>query len=105
HLAVAAERAGEGPVVLIDTDPQQTLSTWWNQRQAEVPKLATVAMKDLPAQVIALAAHGFAYCIIDTPPALTDLNRQVLKLADLVLIPTRPSSIDLWALGATLELV
>jgi len=48
---------------------------------------------------------GFAYCFIDTPPALTDQNREVLKLADLVLIPTRPSPNDLWSLGATLDLV
>ena len=105
HLAVAAEQAGKGPVVLIDKDPQQTLSTWWNQRQAEAPKLATVALRDLPTQVDALASNGFQYCTIDTPPALTEQNRQVLKLADLVLIPARPSANDLWALGATLHLV
>ena len=47
----------------------------------------------------------FTYCFIDTPPALTEQNRQVLRLADLVLIPTRPSPNDLWSLGATLDLV
>ncbi|MCL4825249.1 MAG: ParA family protein, partial [Anaerolineales bacterium] len=29
HIAVAAELAGAGPVVLIDTDPQGSLSAWW----------------------------------------------------------------------------
>ena len=48
---------------------------------------------------------GFAYCFIDTPPALTEQNRKILKLADLVLIPVRPSPNDLWSLGATLDLV
>ena len=48
---------------------------------------------------------GFSYCFIDTPPVLTEQNRKVLKLADLVLIPTRPSPNDLWSLGATLDLV
>ena len=47
----------------------------------------------------------FSYCFIDTPPALTEQNRQVLRLSDLVLIPTRPSPNDLWSLGATLDLV
>ena len=33
HLAVAAEQSGHGSAVLIDTDPQQTLATWWKVRR------------------------------------------------------------------------
>ncbi len=105
HLAVAAEHAKNGLAVLIDTDPQQTLATWWNAREAESPKLAPVSLRELPEKIEALAQAGFTYCFIDTPPALTEQNRQVLKRADLVLIPTRPSPNDLWSLGATLDLV
>ena len=105
HLAVAVERAGHGPVVVIDTDPQQTLATWWKVREAEVPKLAPVILHELPEKLEALEQMGFSYCFIDTPPALTEQNRKVLKLADLVLIPARPSPNDLWSLGATLDLV
>jgi chromosome partitioning protein len=104
-LSVAAERAKNGPVVIIDTDPQNTLATWWNARDAETPQLAQVTLRELPQKIADLAAAGFAYCFIDTPPALTEQSRQVLKLADLVLIPTRPSPNDLWSLGATLDLV
>ena len=39
HIAVAAEAAGDGPVVLIDADPQGSLSAWWNVREAQVPAL------------------------------------------------------------------
>lgn len=105
HYAVAVERAGHGPAVIIDTDPQQTLATWWNAREAETPQLAPVALRDLPDKLDALGKAGFAWCFIDTPPALTEQNRQVLKLADLIVIPTRPSPNDLWSLGATLDLV
>jgi chromosome partitioning protein len=105
HLAVAAENAGNGPTVLIDTDPQQTLATWWNVRVVETPKLAPVSLRELPDKLEALDKAGFAYCFIDTPPALTEQNRQVLKLADLIVIPTRPSPNDLWSLAATLDLV
>ena len=105
HLAVAVEQAGHGPAVVIDTDPQQTLATWWKVREAEAPKLAPVSLRELPDKLEALARMGFAYCFIDTPPALTEQNRKILKLADLVLIPARPSPNDLWALGATLDLV
>jgi len=105
HLAVAAEHAKNGPAVIIDTDPQQTLATWWNTREADTPKLAPVSLRELPDKLDALEKAGFAYCFVDTPPALTDQNRQVLKVADLILIPTRPSPNDLWSLGATLDLV
>src|SRR4051794_39515401 len=37
HLAVEAERQGEGPVALIDVDPQGGLARWWNRREAETP--------------------------------------------------------------------
>lgn len=33
HLAAAAEHAGDGPVVLSDTDPQGTAADWFNQRK------------------------------------------------------------------------
>jgi chromosome partitioning protein len=105
HLAVAAEHAGNGPAVVIDADPQQTLATWWNARAAETPKLAPVSLRELPDKLAALQTAGFTYCFIDTPPALTEPNRHVLKLADLVLIPARPSPNDLWSLAATLDLV
>ena len=32
HLAVQAERVGEGPVILIDADPQGGLAGWWNRQ-------------------------------------------------------------------------
>jgi chromosome partitioning protein len=55
HLAVAAEHAKNGPAVLIDTDPQQTLATWWNAREAESPKLAPVSLREFPEKIEALA--------------------------------------------------
>jgi len=35
NLGVAAELSGDGPAVLIDTDPQGSLAAWWNAREAE----------------------------------------------------------------------
>jgi chromosome partitioning protein len=104
HLAVAAERAGDGPCVLIDTDPQASLVAWWNGRKAETPAFAPSTLKELPAKLEALAKAGFALAFIDTPPAITESIRAVVALADFVLIPTRPSPHDLRAVGSTVEL-
>lgn len=105
HLGVEAERAGAGPVVLLDMDPQGSLSSWWNERKAETPVFAFGALDRLVDQIAELEAAGVGVCIIDTPPALGQTITTVLEVADLVLIPTRPSPHDLRAVGATVELV
>lgn len=104
HLAVMAESHGAGPVALIDTDPQGSLSSWWNEREAESPAFASVAIANLALHLNQLAKAGVKLAIIDTPPAVTDTIRQVLAVADMVLIPTRPSPHDLRAVGSTVEL-
>jgi chromosome partitioning protein len=105
HLAVEAERAGDGPVFLIDTDPQGTLSTWHERRAAEAPQRAELALGDLENGLRLLAQREAAYCFIDTAPTRTDQNAALFALADLVLVPIRPSPSDLWAASATVELL
>lgn len=105
HLAVMAEQVGDGPVVLIDTDLQGSLASWWNAREAVAPAFSQANISDLPASIAALKASGVKLVIIDTPPAVTDTILAVLAVADLVLIPTRPSPHDLRAVGATVSMV
>lgn len=104
HIAVAAEQCGEGPCVLIDTDPQASLAAWWNGRLNETPAFAPVTLKNLPGKLEALKQAGYTYAFIDTPPAITESIRAVVAEADFVLIPTRPSPHDLRAVGSTVEL-
>jgi len=104
HLAVRAGAVDHGPVVLIDTDPQGSLAEWWHVRAADTPQLATVKPEALAANLAELRSYGTAIAIIDTPPALTGSIEQVIALADLILIPVRPSPHDLRAAGGTVEL-
>jgi chromosome partitioning protein len=106
HLAVTIERSGCGPAVLIDLDPQATLSGWWNRREAQTPACAAAAsLATLSDKLAELAEAGFAWAVIDTPPAIGATNRLAIAAADLVVIPTRASPHDLNALGSTLEIV
>jgi chromosome partitioning protein len=105
HLAIAAEAAGDGPAVLIDTDQQGSLSAWWNVRKAESPVLAPTSIAELPEKLVLLAGAGYGVAVIDTPPAITEAIGAVVMSADLVLIPTRPSPHDLRAVGSTVALV
>ncbi|MEQ9518275.1 MAG: ParA family protein [Parvibaculum sp.] len=104
HIAVEAERTGAGPVVLMDTDPQGSLSEWWNVREAETPSFVRASDNGLEADLAALRASGTGLVVIDTPPAITTTIGQVIAQADLVVIPTRPSPHDLRAAGATVEI-
>jgi len=105
HLAVAAERAGQGPVALIDCDPQGSLAAWWNERRAETPLFARSHLLGLRADVEKMRGLGIQLLFIDTPPAITSMIKEVIQVADLVVIPIRPSPHDLRAAAATVEMV
>jgi chromosome partitioning protein len=101
HLAVEAQRAGDGPIYVIDTDPQGTLSTWHESRAAETPHRVEIPLPDLAAGVATLRQRGAAVCFIDTAPNRDEGIAAQFQLADLVLVPVRPSPSDLWAVSAT----
>jgi chromosome partitioning protein len=105
HLSVQAERAGNGPVYLIDTDPQGTLSTWHEHRVAETPQRVEVPLGQITEGLAQLQQRRASFCFIDTAPTRTDENAALFRLADLVLVPIRPSPSDLWAASATVALL
>jgi chromosome partitioning protein len=105
HLAVESERVGDAPAWLIDTDKQGTLSLWHERREAATPQRADVPFHRLAAGLQTLADRGAAYCFIDTAPTISDQSATLLRLADLALIPVRPSPANLWAVAETIELV
>ncbi len=105
HLAVQAERTGAGPVAMVDTDPQGSLSDWWNERAAPTPVFVRTAVHRLADDIERMREIGIRLLVIDTPPAITATIAEVIKVADLVLIPTRPSPHDLRSAGATVDLV
>ena len=104
HLAVEADKANIGPVALIDTDPQGSLSHWWNAREATSPHFAKVHLMQLGEALEELRKGGIKLAVVDTPPAVTDSISQVVAHADLVVIPTRPSPHDLRSVGATVDI-
>ncbi len=105
HVAVEAERAGDGPVALIDTDPQGSLSKWWNVRAADAPSFVRCTFPNLLHDIERARAQGVRLVVIDTPPAVTRAIAEVVALADLVVLPSRPSPHDLRAVGATVDII
>ena len=108
HLATAAELAGNGPVVISDTDPQGTAADCFNLRKRagiDTPLYSVLSLADLPQRIQALADAGAAYLFIDTAPSIGSVNAELFARADLILIPLNPTPADLRALVKGLPLV
>lgn len=105
HIAVQAERAGHGPVALIDTDPQGSLAKWWNVREAQTPVFIQSVFSNLFHDLDNARNQGIRLVVIDTPPAVTKCISEVVSYGDLIVVPTRPSPHDLRAVGPTVDIV
>ena len=97
-LAVQAAKEGNR-VALIDVDPQESLSSWWDRRgKVDNPKLFEGV--DAATEAIELIiAEGFDWVFIDTPPAMLDKIEAAVACADFVIIPTRTSALDIETVG------
>jgi chromosome partitioning protein len=58
----------------------------------------------LAGDLAILRQQGFKLAVIDTPPAITMAIQSVIHVAELMIVPTRPSPHDLRAVGATVDL-
>lgn len=108
HLAAAAEAAGDGPVLITDTDPQGTTGDWFNQRKKagiDTPRYAPLALSELKDKLQALDDAGAAYLFIDTAPSVGSVNAELFAAADLIIVPLNPTPADLRALVKGLPLI
>lgn len=104
NLAVAAHRAGIR-TALFDLDQQESAVIWSDRRASEQPHVEFLTERRLAEALRAAEAQGFGLAIIDTPPAAGPQAYTAAQAADLVLIPCRPSLVDLDAIKRTAQLV
>ena len=102
HLSVLASVGG--PTLLLDTDPQHSLAWWWRLRPSEVPALVECKASDLRKVLDAARDEKIATVIIDTPPHAENSILDAMRVADLVIVPTRPGPFDLAAVASTFDL-
>jgi chromosome partitioning protein len=103
-LAVGMHQAG-GPTAILDTDPQGSLTSWWNRREDDTPALVKIDPSDFEVGASKLQAAGIEYLFVDTPPSVHPQLAQLLAHATLAIVPVRPSPDDLDAVGDTLSLI
>ncbi len=101
-LSTQAARLGFS-VYLVDTDTQGTLTQWHEAREADEPRRVELTRDILKKGMDALAAQGADFVFIDTPPNASDHLDDVFDLADLVLVPIKPTPDDLKAALVTVR--
>lgn len=103
HLAVAAEKLGLVTVVL-DLDPQANSTLWGDYREGQAPAVVAAQAARLPVLLKQAQEQDADLLFLDTPPHADTTATAAAMKADAVLIPTRPSGLDLDALPASIHL-
>jgi len=102
HWAVEAGKAGPEPVVVIDMDPQASATKWYRKRKDKTPVLIQT---DTPQEALeACKADGIGLTILDTAPHAFREASKAAGIADLVVIPCRPSILDLEGIEDTVRI-
>lgn len=110
ELGVVAAAEGQR-VVFIDLDPQASLSKWWNRRTAGMDSQPNPALAaPSPDQLFAVLHHlrdtdAADLVIIDVPPSVHSFLLGVMRAADFILVPSRPTSDDFDALPAVVDMI
>lgn len=99
-LAVAAQEMKE-KVGVVDMDPQGSLMNWLKSRAADDIEVVASGAARLPSVLAQLKAKGCTLAIIDTPGAEGPASAAAMEIAELNIIPSRPSMFDLWASAKT----
>jgi chromosome partitioning protein len=102
HFGALAER--DGRTLLIDADPQGSLSFWYKRREAETPLLAKADGNTIGKTLDAARADGIAWAVIDSPPHNAALTASMMSRATVTVVPVRPGPFDLDAVAATLAM-
>jgi chromosome partitioning protein len=94
-------------VLLVDADPQQSLTKWTDKRKD--PLLDNISVISMPKRTIhrdiGVIADDYDLVVIDGTPRSGDIARSVILASDAVIIPCLPCDHDVEATYSTLLLI
>jgi len=99
HLASLCHRAGRRTVV-IDADPQGSLTLWHSLRPDRQPDLRSGA-RGIERALAMAVVDGYEWAFIDTAASMWVVAQEAIRAATMVLIPARPGFFDLNAVRET----
>ncbi len=89
--------------LLIDNDPQGSLSLWHRIRQQDHLGLRH-NVRNLAEAIKDAKREGYEWVLVDTPPNKSSIVADAIRQATLVIVPTRPSLFDIAALQDTVQM-
>ena len=100
HLAARAQSTGHR-CLIIDADPQGSLTLWHSRRPHGQPALQNAA-RGIDRAVAYAAIDGYDLVFIDTAPTMWVVVQEAIRAATLVLVPARPGFFDLNSVRETI---
>jgi chromosome partitioning protein len=94
HVGVAAQEAGWS-VAILDTDPQASAHAWVSLRANGDPAVARLRPDQVDTYVEKARGLGVRLLVVDTAPHASTSVYNAIVRADLVLLPCRPTVLDL----------
>lgn len=90
-------------VLVIDTDSQGTASDW-AETGNDTPLVVKIDRATLEDD-IPRAGTSYDVVVVDGAAKASRMNSSAVKASDLVLIPIRPSAVDIWPIQEMVELI
>src|SRR5712672_3948881 len=100
HLAAQVHKPSR-PCLLVDADPQGSLTLWHKLRGTNEPPIKS-AVNSVSGIVAAAKRDGIEWVFIDTPPNMSAVVEDSIKAATMVIIPARPGVFDVNAVQETI---
>jgi cellulose biosynthesis protein BcsQ len=101
HLAAHVHKPSK-PCLLVDADPQGSLTLWHKLRGTNEPPLK--AANRSVSEIVATAKRdGYEWVFIDTPPNMSAVVEDAVRNATMVVIPARPGVFDVNAVQETIQ--
>ncbi len=96
-------------VALIDTDPQRSLTHWYDlRREGQGADDATFLLREASGWRVGVELdrlkHAYDVVIVDTAPHAETEAKAAIRAGHLVLVPVQPSPVDIWATRSTVDM-
>ncbi|HVV40436.1 MAG TPA: ParA family protein [Nitrobacter sp.] len=101
HLAAQVHKTSR-PCLLVDADPQGSLTLWHKLRGTNEPPIRS-ASRSVTEIINSAKRDGFEWVFIDTPPNLSAVVDDAIRNATMVVIPARPGVFDVNAVQETIQ--
>src|ERR1700684_775509 len=101
HLTAHVHKSTK-PCLLVDADPQGSLTLWHKLRGTNEPRIKT-AVKSASEIIAAANRDVIEWVCIDTPPNTSAVVEDAIKNATMLIIPARPGVFEVNAVQETIQ--